>query len=181
MRSPGHIIGVFRALLRARVQARRGVTIGANARLGKAVRCRAAPGGSIAIGRNVEIAPHTSITAGPGASIRIGDDVFVGPSCGLAATGSIAIESDCMLAEGVTIRDHDHDPARPPRSGAMLQADVVVGRRVWIAAKASVGRGVTIGDDAVIGAHAFVNRSVPGDSLAAGVPARVVRTGIKKS
>jgi acetyltransferase-like isoleucine patch superfamily enzyme len=79
----------------------------------------------------------------------------------------------------VSIRDHDHDPAHPPRSGRILQADVFIGERVWIGAKASVVRGVVIDEDVVIGAHALVNRSVPARSLAVGVPARVVRSEIK--
>ncbi|MBA2517591.1 MAG: acyltransferase [Solirubrobacterales bacterium] len=165
--------------MRARFQARGGVTVGSNVRFGRSVRCDVAPGGRIAIGRGVEIAPHTSISAGPGAVVEIGEGVFIGPSCGVAASGRIVIGAASMLAESVTIRDHDHDPAKPPRSGAMLQADVHVGQRVWIAAKVSVGRGVSIGDDSVIGAHAFVSRSVPAECLAVGVPARVVRRRIK--
>jgi len=46
---------------------------------------------------------------------------------------------------------------------------------VWIGAKASVVAGGGIGDDAVIGAHAFVNREVPECAVAVGVPVRVVR------
>lgn len=84
-----------------------------------------------------------------------------------------------MISEFVAIRDHDHDPAYPPRSGRNLKSPVRIGERVWIGAKASVGRGVEIGDDTVIGGHAFVNRSVPANSLAVGVPARVVRSGLR--
>jgi acetyltransferase-like isoleucine patch superfamily enzyme len=134
----------------------------------------------IVIGDRVEIAPGTSLLAADGGTLIIGDDVFVGPRCNFAASGHVAIGEASMIAEDVTIRDHDHDPAMAPRSGRMLQADVRVGHRVWIAAKASVGRGVTIGDDAVVAAHAFVSRDVPADSLVGGVPARVLRQPIKR-
>lgn len=168
------------AMARAR-RVRTGVTVGQGVRFGPKVCCRAAPGGSIVIGRDVEIAGRASLIAGAGASLVIGDDVFIGPHTTIAASGRIVVGAGSMLAESVTIRDHDHDPTLPPRSGDMLQGDIFVGARVWIAAKASVGRGVTIGDDVVVGAHAFVNNDVPPDCLAAGVPARVKRTGIKRA
>jgi acetyltransferase-like isoleucine patch superfamily enzyme len=84
-----------------------------------------------------------------------------------------------MLAEMISIRDHDHDPAYPPRSGRTLQSDVVIGERVWLGAKCTVGRGAQIGDDAVVAAHAVVIRSVPARSLVAGVPATVKRQEIR--
>lgn len=149
-------------------------------RFGRHVSCRASGGGRVVIGDRVEIAPGTSLLAADGGTLVIGADVFVGPGCNFAASGRIAIGEASMIAEGVTIRDHDHDPSMPPRSGRMLQADVTVGSRVWIAAKASVGRGVTIGEDAVVAAHAFVSRDVPADSLVGGVPARVLRRPIKE-
>jgi hypothetical protein len=102
-----------------------------------------------------------------------------GGLCTIGAERHISIGSDSMLGEMVRIRDHDHDPAYPPRSGRSQQADVRIGARVWIAAKASVVRGGTIGDDAVIGAHTLVNRPVPARSLVGGVPARVIRLEIK--
>ena len=50
-----------------------------------------------------------------------------------------------------------------------------IGSNVWIAAKASIVKGVTIGDNAIIGANAVVCRDVPANAIAVGVPARVVR------
>jgi acetyltransferase-like isoleucine patch superfamily enzyme len=52
---------------------------------------------------------------------------------------------------------------------------VTIGHGVWIGAKATVVKGVTVGDDAVIGAGAVVTRDVPSRAIALGVPARVVR------
>lgn len=166
-------------MVRARARAGRGIAVGANARFGADVRCRAGEGARVIIGRDVEIAPHARITAAAGATVVIGDGVFIGPHSVVAAVGSITIGSQTMLAEYVLVRDHDHDPALPPRRGPLLQSDVVIGARVWIAAKASVGRGVTIGDDAVVGAHAYVSRSIEANCLALGVPARVARRHLK--
>jgi acetyltransferase-like isoleucine patch superfamily enzyme len=131
------------------------------------------------IGDGVEIGAGTTLAVGPGGQLVVGDHVFISGYCTIAATGHISIGPESMIGEMVSIRDHDHDHAYPPLSGRVQQADVRIGARVWIAAKASVVRGGAIGDDAVIGAHALVNRPVPARSLAVGVPARVIRHEIK--
>jgi acetyltransferase-like isoleucine patch superfamily enzyme len=138
------------------------------------------PGARIIIGPGAEVGDGTWFTASrPDAEIVMGHDVFISGSCIIAATRSITIGEESMIAELVSIRDHDHDPAQPPRSGAIIEQPVIIGSRVWIGAKASVLRGATVGDDAVVGAHALVNSPVPPNSLAVGVPATVVRRGIR--
>lgn len=56
-----------------------------------------------------------------------------------------------------------------------LTAPIVIGNNVWIGAKATVTKGVSIGDNSVIAANAVVTRDIPAGTLAAGVPARVIR------
>jgi acetyltransferase-like isoleucine patch superfamily enzyme len=131
------------------------------------------------IGDDVEIGSGTTLSVGPSGALIVGDGVFISGGCTLGSERHVSIGPESMLGELVSIRDHDHDPAYPPRSGRNMQADVRIGARVWIAAKASVVRGVTVGDDAVIAAHALVNRSVPARSLVGGVPAHVIREEIK--
>ena len=58
----------------------------------------------------------------------------------------------------------------------MTAAPIVVGKDVWIGAHATILKGVTIGDGAIIAAGAVVTRDVPPNTIAAGVPARVVKT-----
>lgn len=159
-----------------RVRVQPGVTGGSGLRLGRRVSIHALHGARIEIGRRVEIGEGTSIVAQTGATIIIGDDVFISGMCIIAAAEWIGIGCDSMVAELVCIRDHDHDPDHPPRSGAVLRAPVRIGDRCWIGSKASVVRGGQVGDDSVVGAHALVNRPIPSDCLAAGVPAVVKRT-----
>lgn len=138
-----------------------------------------APGGSIVIGNDVEIGARTTLAASSGATLVLADGVFIGAGCTIGATGSVSIGRESLIAELVSIRDHDHDPSYPPRGGPMLQEDVAVGARVWIGAKASIVRGGAVGDDAVVGAHALVNRHVPAGTLAVGVPARIIRRDLR--
>jgi acetyltransferase-like isoleucine patch superfamily enzyme len=168
------------AMCRAQRWRRRNIQIHPTVRFGRGARCSAAAGATVVIGRGVEIAPQSSIQAlGSGARVIVGDDVFIGPWCIIAAAEEIDIGAGCMIAEMVSIRDHDHDPAYPPRAGRTLQSPVRVGERVWIGAKSTLVRGASIGADAVVGAHAVVNRAIPAGALAVGVPAQVKRTRLR--
>jgi len=111
----------------------------------------------------------------PGGLLSIADGAIVGRGCVIAAERHVSIGRDSGVSEWSSIRDHDHDPAYPPKSQRTLQSDVCIGERVWIGGKVTIVRGGSIGDDAVIGAHAVVNRAVPAGCLAVGVPARVIR------
>lgn len=89
----------------------------------------------------------------------------------------IRIGSDTLIAEYVVIRDQDHDTrTHPIRTSGFLTSPIHIGRDVWIGCKATVLRGSTIGDGAVVGAHALVKGHIPAGALAVGVPAKVVRS-----
>lgn len=170
----------FASKLRAAFHRRKHIQIGSHARFGPGVRFTVTEGACIMIGDRVEIGARTTVAAyGKDTIVVIGDDVFMAADCIVAARESISIGRECMIAELVGIRDHDHDPSFPPKSGVTLSRPIVLGDRVWIGSKASVLRGGSVGDDAVVGAHALVNRDIPARSLAVGVPAVVVREGIR--
>ena len=57
-------------------------------------------------------------------------------------------------------------------------APIVIGRNVWIGENARICKGVTIGDNCVIGAGAVVTKDIPANCVAVGNPARVVKTDI---
>lgn len=68
--------------------------------------------------------------------------------------------------------DHSLEPSK--RKG-MYPAPIRLGKNVWVGAHATVLKGVTVGDDAVIAAGAVVTKDVPAGAIVAGVPARVIR------
>lgn len=111
-------------------------------------------------------------------TLHIGRDVIFGHHCTLASRESLIIGDDCLLAEMVSVRDHDHRFDRldvPIRKQDSTSAPVVIGRNVWIGAKSTVVKGVSIGDNAIIGANAVVTRDIPANAIAVGIPARVIR------
>lgn len=151
------------------------VTIGRGVRFGKGVKITASAYARVVIGNDVEIGAGTLIAADARGAVTVGDRVFISGLCIIASHESITIGDESMLAEMVCIRDHDHDPDEPPRSGVVIAQPVAIGKRVWLGSKSSVVRGGSVGDDSVVGAHALVSRPIPAGVVATGVPASVSR------
>jgi acetyltransferase-like isoleucine patch superfamily enzyme len=141
-------------------------------------------------GAHFTVSRHASVRFGAGCvldhgftlessgRIEVGDRTVFGHHCTVAADRSVAIGERCLFGEMVSIRDHDHafdDPTTSILDQGRATAPVNIGDDVWVGAKASITRGVTIGSGTVIGAHAVVTHDLPPGCVAAGVPARVVR------
>ena len=109
-----------------------------------------------------------------GKNITIGKDVFINAGCKFQDQGGIVIGDGALIGHGVVLAtlDHDLDPAKRQQ---LHPGKIVIGKGVWIGANATVTRGVTIGDHAVIAAGAVVNRVVPAGMIAGGVPARIIK------
>lgn len=106
--------------------------------------------------------------------ITIGDFCLICPGVRLGAAEEIFIADNCMLASSVYITDADwHDIYNRVAIGKT--APVRIEKNVWIGDSAIVCKGVTIGENSVIGAGAIVVDSVPANTVAAGNPARVVK------
>ena len=115
---------------------------------------------------------------------EFGDNVSVHPMCYLEATGGLTIGSDVSIAHATTLLTTEHDYTRPGvtiRDAPVIEAAVMVGNDVWIGAGARILAGVRIGDHAVVGAGAVVTRDVPSMQVAAGVPARVLKSLVRRS
>lgn len=110
-----------------------------------------------------------------GKNIKIGKDVFVNSGCCFQDQGGVTLGDGCLVGHNVVFATLDHDK-RPGRRGDMTAAPIVVGKDVWIGEHATILKGVTIGDGAIVAAGAVVTRDVPPNTIAAGVPARVVKT-----
>jgi acetyltransferase-like isoleucine patch superfamily enzyme len=108
-----------------------------------------------------------------GALIKIGSGTYLNRNAEVVAARSVIIGRDCMIARDVIIMDTDQHPL----PGRPLEArPVEIGDRVWVGARATILKGVTIGHDSVIGAGAIVTKSVPAGSVVVGPAARVIKT-----
>jgi acetyltransferase-like isoleucine patch superfamily enzyme len=88
--------------------------------------------------------------------VKFGDNVFIAPNCSFYTAG------------------HPLDVERRNK-GLEYAYPITVGDNVWIGGNVTVCPGVTIGNNSVIGAGAVVTHDIPDNSLAFGVPAKVVR------
>lgn len=109
--------------------------------------------------------------------ISIGEETSIGPQCSLQASsqGHISIGKRCAIAAYTRIVTPTHDSEALPVSAVGINKSVVIGDDVWIGRGVIVLPGVTIGSRSIIAAGAVVNRDIPPDMLAGGVPARVIR------
>jgi acetyltransferase-like isoleucine patch superfamily enzyme len=83
-----------------------------------------------------------------------------------------------VVADRVMLIDFDHgvvEVDRPIRLQGIYKRDVDVGNNCWIGYGVCVLRGVTVGDNAVLGTSAVVTTDVPANAVVAGIPARVIR------
>lgn len=111
-------------------------------------------------------------------SLKICEKTSIGPFTIIAAMEKVTIGSNCMIAEYVSIRDHEHAyerPDLPMREQGWVIKPIEIGNNVWIGAKVTVMKGCKIGDNVIIGANSVVTRDIPPNSIAVGSPARVIR------
>ena len=109
-----------------------------------------------------------------GRAIRIGRRVFINSGCRFQDQGGVTIGDDCLIGHNAVFATLNHD-LDPSRRTDLHPAPIVLGDNVWIGANVTILPGVTIGDDAVIGAASLVTKDVPAGAVAVGAPARVVR------
>ena len=107
---------------------------------------------------------------------QLGERVYIGRFCSI---GYAVLEDEVLLADGVQIlsggQEHaSHDGEHASAQSASQQyKQVRIGKAAWIGARAVVM--ADVGAGAVIGAGAVVNRPIPADSIAVGVPAKVIK------
>jgi acetyltransferase-like isoleucine patch superfamily enzyme len=133
--------------------------------------------GRVELGRWSWIGHSTKIRCHEGV-VSIGAKTVLGQECTISAYQHVSIGRECVIADRVMLIDFDHgvvEVDRPIRLQGIYKRDVHVGHNVWLGYGACVLRGVTIGDNAIVGANAVVTRDVPANAVVGGVPARVIR------
>ena len=101
-------------------------------------------------------------------SVIIGKNTkFAYGGIGVVIHSRAIIGSDCIIGQGITIGGKSKNPNVPK-----------IGNRVYIAAGARIIGDVIIGDDVMIGANSVVTKSVPSNTVVAGVPAKIIKEGI---
>ena len=121
------------------------------------------------------------VLSGDGLVVEIGDRCDAKGVRIVAHQADVRIGADCLLAKGIEVRSSDIHTLRDRTTGDRLNppAPVSIGRHVWVAGGAFIGKGVSVPDGCVVGAHAVLTRPfTEPDCILAGQPARVVRQGV---
>ncbi len=109
---------------------------------------------------------------------ELGAKSVMGQECTISSFQHVAIGRECIIADRVMLIDFDHgvtEVERPIRAQGIYKRDVRVGSNCWIGYGACILRGVTIGDNAIVGTSTVVTKDVPDNAVVGGAPARVLR------
>lgn len=135
--------------------------------------------GRLEVGEGTLFEPGCWVTMSPEARVRIGSGCFLNRGTMIAASELVEIGDHTMFANGCFVGDSDHrydDPDVPITwQGFEPRGPVRIGSNCWFGVNSVVTGGVEIGDRAVIGANSVVTADVPGGTIAAGAPAKVIR------
>jgi acetyltransferase-like isoleucine patch superfamily enzyme len=136
--------------------------------------------GRLTIGEGTLLEPGCWLTLGPDARIEIGAGCFLNRNTMIAAHGRVTIGHHTMFANGCFVSDADHrfdDPELPvTQQGFTSKGPVEIGDNCWFGANCVVTSGVRIGARCVVGANSVVTRDLPPATIAAGAPARVIKS-----
>ena len=116
--------------------------------------------GSNVICRNFE---NFHVSSG---KLVLNDGVFINNSCSFNCMERIEIGAGAMMGEGVRFYDHDHVyTAEKIEKWQWTTAPIRVGRDCWIGSNVTILKGVTIGDNTIIGAGCLVRNDIPANSV----------------
>lgn len=127
--------------------------------------------------------------------ITIGNYSNLNPNSVIGAVNSVIVGNFVSIGACVTIMDNNNHPVQPDdrkikqfsESGNELRSwkyavakPIIIEDNVWIGANARINKGVTVGENSIVAANSVVTKDVPKNSIAAGNPARIVKTDIDK-
>lgn len=132
---------------------------------------------------------HSCVTG----MISFGKYAQIGPGSVVGAVNRVEIGDYTVIARNVSIVDNNNHPVHPQDRHIMMQtqsgskerswiysdnAPIKIGANCWIGENSRICKGVTIGDGAIVAANSVVTKNVPANAIAAGNPAKIVKTDI---
>ena len=131
---------------------------------------------SLEVYGNFKIFSGATVYVNRNATLTLGSG-YINNNVTIHCFEKIDIGEDVAIADNVTIRDSDNHLVTSTENYKMTQP-ISIGNHVWIGINATILKGVTIGDGAIIAAGAVVTRDIPASCMAAGVPASVIKNNI---
>lgn len=146
-------------------------------------------GKHISIGHNSTLGKRCVITAWSSyldqklnPNINIGNNVVIGDDSHITCSNIISIGDNVLTGKKITITDNAHGESNrlmldiaPIKRPIFSNGPVIIGEGVWIGEKVTILPNVNIGKNAIIGSNAVVTKDIPENSVAIGVPAKVIK------
>lgn len=134
------------------------------------------------IGDNSRLRNMTIEIVGNNCTVEIGIKCIIGHGCYLSAKEEnihLIIGNECMFSRNVNILTSDGHPIFQKQQRINPAQNIEIGNHVWLADNVTVLKGTTIGNHSVIGIHSLVTKSIPTNSIAVGIPAKIVKNEIE--
>jgi acetyltransferase-like isoleucine patch superfamily enzyme len=137
-------------------------------------------GEAVHLSEQVHLHRGTTLQTGMGGKITIGDHTHIQPRCQISAyKGSVHIGKRGEIAPNCAFYPYDHGflPGGPIcKQPLKSKGDIILGDDVWLGYGVIILDGVHIGNGGVVGAGSVVTKNIPEESIAAGNPARIIKT-----
>lgn len=127
----------------------------------------------------VEVGAGSMIVVNNNAKLLIGNKTYFTADNKIYAFEEINIGKECAIAWGVNIIDTDFHNHSFNGITSSLSQPINIGNNVWIGCNCTILKGVSIGDGAIIAAGSVVTKSIPSKTLAAGNPAKPIKSDVE--
>ncbi len=123
----------------------------------------------VEFGAHINIRNYCNILVGNDAELVLGNRFFMNNFCSINCLEKIEIGENTLFGEGVKLYDHNHQYSSEPEFRVEHQkfntAPIKVGKNCWLGSNVTVLKGVTIGDNTIIGAGCLIYKDIPANSV----------------
>lgn len=142
------------------------VKIGNNFKLGNYTTTIIHPTSKIVFGHNLDIRNFFNLTAGKNSVLVIKDKVFFNNNCSINCLDNIEIGENTLFGENVRLYDHNHKyDSLQVYHQEFTTAPIKIGKNCWLGTNVVVLKGVTIGDNSIIGAGCVIHKDIAANSI----------------
>lgn len=110
-----------------------------------------------------------------GHNLHFGKNIFINSGVMFTDLGGITLDDDVLIGPGASLVSVNHPLDPSHRHGIELQP-IHIKKNAWIGAKAIILPGITVGENAIVGAGAVVTKNVAANTVVVGSPAKCIRT-----
>jgi len=148
------------------IRKNRNSRIGSAFRIGNYSNFAIEPSASLIIGNKVNLKNYINFVVAQNAKIILEDNVFMNNYCSVNALEKIEIGENTLLGEGVKLYDHNHEYSQNKVEHRKFStAPIKIGKNCWLGSNVTVLKGVTIGDNAIIGSGCLIYKDIAANSV----------------